>query len=114
MFARLLHERKAKNGTQSDPVHFDLRLLAAYHSGNMTPPMRVMRLMALMKHLVDADSQFVVSTHSPMLMAFPGADVVEVADDGLRRVDYRDTDHYQVMLHFLENPEQMLSYLLDE
>ncbi|MDO4401074.1 MAG: AAA family ATPase [Coriobacteriia bacterium] len=77
-------------------------------------PMRVMRLMALMKRLVDADSQFVVSTHSPMLMAFPGADVVEIGDDGMRRVDYRDTEHYQVMLHFLENPEQMLAYLLDE
>ena len=76
-------------------------------------PMRVMTLMAHMQRLVDDESQFVMSTHSPMLMAFPGADVLQITEAGIERVDYRDTEHYQVMRRFLEAPERMLGYLLD-
>ena len=74
-------------------------------------PMSVMRLMGHMRRLVDDESQFVVSTHSPMIMALPGADVVLIDERGLARVDYRETEHYQVMRHFLEDPERMLCYL---
>ena len=77
-------------------------------------PMRTLRLMANMQRLVDCRSQFVISTHSPMLMAFPGAEVIEITEDGMTPVDYRDTEHYQVMLSFLENPDKMLGYLLDD
>ncbi|HAM16532.1 MAG TPA: ABC transporter ATP-binding protein [Eggerthellaceae bacterium] len=76
-------------------------------------PMRVMGLIAHMKRLVDDESQFLVSTHSPMLMAFPGADVLLVGDGGIERVDYRDTEHYQVTRRFLEDPERMFRYLFE-
>ena len=76
-------------------------------------PMRIMRLMWHMRRLVDDESQFIVSTHSPMIMALPGADVIQIDDDGLSHVDYRDTEHYQVMRRFLEDPERMLGYLFD-
>ena len=46
--------------------------------------------------------------------AFPGAEVIEITEDGMTPVDYRDTEHYQVMLSFLENPDKMLGYLLDD
>ena len=77
-------------------------------------PMRVMTLMAHMQRLVDDESQFVISTHSPMLMAFPGADVLQITEDCIERVDYRDTEHYQVTRRFLEAPERMLGYLLGD
>lgn len=77
-------------------------------------PMRIMTLMAHMARLVDDESQFVISTHSPMLMAFPGADVLQIAEDGIERVDYRETEHYFVTRRFLEDPERMLGYLFDE
>ena len=76
-------------------------------------PMRIMRLMWHMRRLVDDESQFIVSTHSPMIMALPGADVIQIDDDGLSHVDYRDTAHYQVMRRFLEDPERMLGYLYE-
>ena len=75
-------------------------------------PMRIMRLMWHMRRLVDDESQFIVSTHSPMIMALPGADVVLIDDCGLSHVDYRETEHYQVTRRFLEDPERMLGYLL--
>ena len=74
--------------------------------------MRQMELLAHIARLVDDESQFVISTHSPMLMALPGADVLQISDGGIERVDYRDTDHYQVMRRFLEDPDRMLGYLL--
>ena len=77
-------------------------------------PMRIMRLMHCMQQLVDNESQFIVSTPSPMLMALPGADVLQIDENGIERVDYRDTEHYLVTRKFLENPEQMLRYLFED
>ncbi len=77
-------------------------------------PMRLMTLLSEMDRLVKMNSQFIISTHSPILMAYPGAEILELSDAGIRSVDYRETEHYQVTRRFLENPEKMLHYLLDD
>lgn len=77
-------------------------------------PMRVMRLMCRMRELVDDESQFIVSTHSPMLLTFPGADVIQIDAEGFARIDYRETAHYQMMLRFFEDPERMFGYMFDD
>ncbi|MEM1484495.1 hypothetical protein V6615_06390 [Oscillospiraceae bacterium PP1C4] len=51
---------------------------------------------------------------SPILMAYPGAEVYELSEGGIQSIDYRQTEHYQFTRRFLENPEKMLHYLLDE
>ncbi len=76
-------------------------------------PMRLLTLIRLMKELVDNGSQFIISTHSPILMAFPGAQILELSESGINPIDYRLTEHYQVTKRFLDNPEKMLSYLLE-
>lgn len=76
-------------------------------------PSRLLTLMGEMDALVKADSQFVVATHSPILMAFPNARIYLLEAAGVRPVDYRETEHYQLTRRFLENPERMLRYLLD-
>ena len=77
-------------------------------------PMRQMELLCHIDALVKRDSQFLISTHSPILMAYPGAEIWELSSEGLRRVDYRETEHYQITRRFLEDPERMLRYLLEE
>ncbi len=77
-------------------------------------PMRLMRLMARMRELVEARSQFIVSTHAPILMAYPDAEVYEITPDGIASVDCRDTEHWQITRRFLENPGKMLRYLWGE
>ncbi|MBR3778771.1 MAG: AAA family ATPase [Clostridia bacterium] len=77
-------------------------------------PMRLLTLLAEMDALVKQDSQFIIATHSPILMAFPGAEILGFSADGIRQIDYRDTEHYQVTKRFLDNPEKMLQYLLGE
>ena len=76
-------------------------------------PMRLLRLLVDMQTLVKADSQFVISTHSPILMAFPDAEVYEITERGIESVPWRETEHYRVTREFLENPERMLYYLLE-
>jgi predicted ATPase len=77
-------------------------------------PSRLMTLLVRIHELVQNNSQFIIATHSPILMAYPGADVYELTEEGIRLVDYRETEHYQLTRRFLENPEKMLHYLLDE
>lgn len=76
-------------------------------------PSRLLTLMAEMARLIEKRSQFIIATHSPMLMAFPGACVYQITDTGIQQVDYRKTEHYQITRSFLENPEKLLNLLLD-
>lgn len=77
-------------------------------------PMRLMRLMVCMQALVKQDSQFIISTHSPILMTFPDAEVIEITGDGIRSVDYKDTEHYIVTKRFMDAPEKIVESLLGE
>lgn len=77
-------------------------------------PMRVMALMCRIRQLMKEDSQFLIATHSPLLMAMPDADVLQIGDDGIRKINYRETEHYQVMETFFRAPERMMKLLLDE
>lgn len=77
-------------------------------------PTRLMSLLTLIDELVKRNSQFIISTHSPILMAYPKAEIYELSTDGIRTVPYKETEHYRVTLEFLQNPERMLRYLTEE
>ena len=76
-------------------------------------PMRQLTLLAEIDRLVKANSQLIIATHSPILMAYPGAQILELSAEGIRAVDWRETEHYQVTKRFLDDPERMMKYLLD-
>ena len=67
-----------------------------------------------MNELVHKNSQFVIATHSPMLMAFPGAQVIELTEDHIKTVPYTQTEHFQLTKRFLNNPDKMLEMLLND
>lgn len=77
-------------------------------------PMRVLTLMAEMGDLVSNNSQFIIATHSPILMTFPDAEILEFTARGIEKVRYQDTEHFQLTKRFLENPDRMLYYLLEK
>ena len=74
-------------------------------------PMKLLTLMAEIDRLVKYNSQFIIATHSPILMTFPNALLYEITEDGIKKTNYKDTEHYQITRRFLENPERMLKYL---
>lgn len=56
-------------------------------------------------------AQFVIATHSPILLTLPGATVLSIEEGRLREVSYRDTEHYQLTRDFLNSPERFHRYL---
>jgi predicted ATPase len=77
-------------------------------------PTRQMSLIARMHELVRDGSQFIIATHSPILMAYPEADILQMTPDGPQTVDYTDTEHYRVTRDFLMNHKKMLRILMEE
>ena len=76
-------------------------------------PMRQLSFLSLMHDLVSRGGQLIIATHSPILMAYPQAEILRFdGPDGVERVDYRDTEHYRITREFLSAPERMLSVLL--
>ena len=73
-----------------------------------------MSLLARIHELVQADSQFVIATHSPILMAYPNAEIVVLGEDSAQVTPYRETEHYTLTKQFLDAPERMLRYLLED
>lgn len=76
-------------------------------------PSRTMAMLTLMHELCEGGAQFIISTHSPILLAYPDAVIHELSAEGIRRVSYRETGSYQTMKQFLDNPERMVRYLTE-
>jgi predicted ATPase len=75
-------------------------------------PQRQLSLLAIMHELVEEErSQFIIATHSPILMAYPGALLYQLRDDGLQRIRYEDTEHYTITRDFLNSPERFFKTL---
>ncbi len=75
-------------------------------------PTRQMAMLARMHELINQDSQFVIATHSPIVLAYPDAKIYTLNQaGGLSLIQYHDSDHYQVTKNFLNNYESMLDRL---
>lgn len=74
-------------------------------------PQRQLALLSMLKGMVEQDSQFVIATHSPILMALPGAEILSFDDAPVRRVPYDEVEHVALTRDFLNNPEAFLRRL---
>jgi len=76
-------------------------------------PSRQLAMLVRMHELVGMNSQFIIATHSPILMAYPDADIYQIDESGLVRTDYEETEHFVVTKAFLGNRERQLAMLLE-
>jgi len=77
-------------------------------------PLRQMSFLTLLhKHIGDG-AQFVIATHSPIVLAYPDAWIYRFDEGGIERVEYEQTEHFQVYRDFLENRDLSLRVLFDE
>lgn len=74
-------------------------------------PIRQMTMISRLHELVCQGSQFIIATHSPVIMAYPDAVIYEVRD-GIKEVRYEETEHFNVMRDFLNSKDKMLNILL--
>jgi len=76
-------------------------------------PSRQLAFLKILHDLTgDGDSQFIIATHSPILMGYPNSVILNFDDGRIDEVDYEMTDHYQITKYFLENRDRLLSDLL--
>ncbi|MFC1867570.1 AAA family ATPase [Thermodesulfobacteriota bacterium] len=72
-------------------------------------PKSQIELLKVIKDMGQAgQAQFIIATHSPILLACPGADIYSFDDTTLKMVDYEDTDYYVIYKDFMENRENYL------
>lgn len=71
-------------------------------------PKRIMDLMKEMKRLIDNGSQFIIATHSPILMTFPDAQIYECTMKGIYDRRYQELESFMLYRDFLNNPEYSL------
>lgn len=76
-------------------------------------PARQLSLLRIL-HDLSGTSQFIIATHSPILLGYPGAEILSFDDSHIQEVAYEDTDHYQITRSFLENPDRMLNELFKD
>lgn len=74
-------------------------------------PSRQMSMISRMHDLVEDNSQFIIATHSPIIMAYPDSIIYEIKN-GIRAVRYEETENYLVMKGFLNDNERILNILL--
>jgi predicted ATPase len=71
-----------------------------------------MSMIVRMHDLIKLNSQFIIATHSPILMAYPDARIYNVTPRGLEHIAYEDTEHFEVTRNFLNRHDDMLRHLL--
>ncbi len=75
-------------------------------------PQRQLACLARIHQLVASGSQFVIATHSPILMAYPEAKIMSLSEEGLEPIEYEDTEHYTVTKMFMDQPRRFVQRLL--
>jgi predicted ATPase len=77
-------------------------------------PSRQLAALSAIDQLVRRGSQFIIATHSPILLAYPRAKILQFDQDGIGQVAYEDTEHYAVTRDFLNHYPRRLQQLLDD
>jgi len=77
-------------------------------------PNRQLAALAVIDRLVKQGAQFIIATHSPILLAYPRAKILLFDETGISHVDYEDTEHYAVTRDFLNHYPRRLQQLLGE
>lgn len=77
-------------------------------------PSRQLALLARLHQLVLARSQFIIATHSPILMAYPDSKIFLLTENAITPVKYTDTEHFAVTREFLNRHESMMAELLKD
>ncbi|CAM3826984.1 AAA family ATPase [Mesobacillus thioparans] len=77
-------------------------------------PLRQMSMLSRIHDLVQENSQLIIATHSPIIMAYPDATIYEFSEEGIFKRNLEDTNHYRIMKQFFEDRSRMIHHLLSE
>jgi predicted ATPase len=72
-----------------------------------------MSMVTRIHDLVNQHSQLIIATHSPIIMSYPNSLIYELSEDGIEEKKLEETNHFQIMKQFLNDPKRMLHHLLE-
>ncbi|MEW9501092.1 AAA family ATPase [Jeotgalibacillus marinus] len=74
-------------------------------------PLRQVSMLGRINELVQEGSQFIIATHSPVLMAHPDSTIIQLSNEGMNELMLEETDHYTVMKQFFDDKDRLLHHL---
>ena len=74
-------------------------------------PTRQLTLLSMMAKMVRKGAQFIIATHSPILMAYPNATLYRLGTERIAPIAYEDTEHYTITRDFLNSPDRFFKTL---
>lgn len=77
-------------------------------------PQRQLTLLIHIHQLAKCGAQFMIATHSPILLGIPDAEILSFDGEEIQRIAYEDCESYKVMEMFINNKEALLKHLFDE
>ncbi len=77
-------------------------------------PLRQLSFLAMLKQMIAQNAQFIIATHSPILMAFPEAVILSFDGERIQPARYEEIEHVRITKSFLENPQRYLRTLFEE
>lgn len=77
-------------------------------------PTRILELLCMINDLEKQGSQFIIATHSPIIMTYPNASIIKLDEEGFSEIDYQETDHYRITKEFINNPGRMYNHLFND
>jgi len=99
-FLNLLHYRLSGKGLYIfDEPESALSIMSQYN------------MLIKIKELVEKESQFIIATHSPFLLAYPGADIIQITNNGHELVSLEETEQFQMTKFFVENYQSLIREL---
>lgn len=123
-YARELHELKRRYGEGLDARSHGESFLTLFQTrfvpGGLylldepeapLSPLRQLTFLSLLKQMVEQEAQFIIATHSPLILAFPGATILSFDTSPIRQVEYEALEHVTLTREFLNNPRLYLKHL---
>jgi predicted ATPase len=123
-YARELHDMKQRYGAGLDAYSHGESFLTLFQSrfvpGGLylldepeapLSPIRQLAFITALKQMVAQEAQFIIATHSPIIMAFPGAAILHFDEAQIQPASYDDLEHVRLTRDFLNNPEAYLRHL---
>ena len=77
-------------------------------------PQRQLTLMLEIKRLVEEGAQFIIATHSPLLLGLPGSEIINFNSECIKPCKYEETDSYKITKMFINDREQILKQLFKD
>ena len=77
----------------------------------LSPTRQLSLLSLIIEKVKKTGAHFIIATHSPIIMSVPDSEVFYFQDGEISKIDYRETEHYQLTKMILENPDKVMEEL---